>query len=325
MLTHLRPSDDNVKDQLVSALTGDLPTSDLPRHLSEPSSAALELSEVLARVGRSQQYWPEITEAFNVVLEQASRETAYGARDFMGNVVGSTWWRLPGDYGLTGLTVSPWKVHFAAETVNQVLDLAGRLAPVLSERQMHSKFAGAPLLRSDNEQQNRKGAVVYLPRRETLADDLAAIASVTKGVRVDLPIPGDIELQPGMGIRSEWVLDLGCDLLPGYASVLYVPASFDPLDSHLQQLSRDWFALRRDNPELADPADIINAANDFGGGYSLDDTIHFVRTLAAHVAKTRSEALEFSGQEHVKEPASKPSRTVSRPPNQSDRGITHGR
>ena len=201
-----------------------------------------------------------------------------------------TWWQL----GLVDevydvpRTSTGFKLHIGADTPEQVAELAARLLPVVCANSLDVKFAGGQLLYSGDPEQSRKGAVVYLPRRETMAADTAAVLAAVAGSGAAGTIPGDVALAPGVGLRNELMADLGRDLNPGEAKALYsVAGAAMRSPDHEAARAALVAALAGTSEPVADLLFRVRAPfKDSGGG--LPDSACVARQLTAAVLTSAS-------------------------------------
>jgi len=115
------------------------------------------------------------------------------------------------------------KLQVACETVDDILEVVGRVGDVVIERGMAMKVATPYTLnRPADHPERTKGVTVYLPRRATLEADTAAIVDSMAGYRLaDARIPDGRFVGNGVSSRFEFASDPGRDVGPDEREALY--------------------------------------------------------------------------------------------------------
>lgn len=249
-IARLGPHDPGVALQLVEALATSPETTMSPTAAAARTKVQAIISEATRRgaeegYGATVYYSP--VDTLKEEVRQLWRDRHSGDEPTI-NTYGwasGDWWSVdpPNLAPEHARKVSAWKLHVAASSNQQVFEIAMALAPLIVERGLVMKFAGDELINSSDTQQNTKGAVVYLPSRHTLASDVSAVVSAVAGLGSGAEVPGDERITPGVGIRREWLVDVGTDLNASLSRHLYRPA-YHPSTSLSRRLHDLWAAAK---------------------------------------------------------------------------------
>jgi hypothetical protein len=124
-------------------------------------------------------------------------------------------------------TSSGWKLHVYAETTADVVEIARRLVPVAETREVDIKLATGRQLKDPDPLQRVKGAVAYLPRRQTASADREAVVAAFAGYRHSSHgVPGERFAGNGVSERFELLYDPGRDVSLAEYRRLYRPAQW---------------------------------------------------------------------------------------------------
>lgn len=187
-----------------------------------------QVEQVLAAFGRNLDEFPDLARRLKYEDESSTGRSPYSHVLLCDYNRSREWWHPLVNSQHQGVftdpaSATPWKLHIAASTHDEVTELAVRLVPVVVERGLNIKLAGDRLLEAGDPLQSRKGAVVYLPRRASLAADVAAVLEALEGIELSGQVSGDVSVAPGVGMRMETIVDPGIDF-PSFNKGLYCPA-----------------------------------------------------------------------------------------------------
>lgn len=121
---------------------------------------------------------------------------------------------------------SGWKLHIYSVTEEDVEELALRLFKLVEERGMGMKLATPRILAkfAPGNPQRGKGVVIYLPRRATLDDDIAAVVAAVEGYAPQGEIQGSEHVAGPVWKRFDLAQDLGRDVTRQEHDMLYAEA-----------------------------------------------------------------------------------------------------
>lgn len=196
----------------------------------------------LTQQDRHERFQAALTSAAHALFDPAG----------VGSADGFPWWPMYAEAtDASPQTSSGVKLHIYSASNVDTFEALRRALPEILGREMQYKFALRETTMGPADQAN-KGVVIYLPRRETLAEDAAAVVAAMGGWRHNRAVAGDAYLGNGVSMRQEHAIDFGGSVPARAAAMLYEPAdTYSARDPEEAATMNAWRASLRSAKDIA--------------------------------------------------------------------------